>query len=179
MLNDRQLFLRHQLVERLCFCPIQLLHTLPPGPPTPVAPMMATPPTVVALTDIVVDLGTSGLLLQRPLAHFHATPREVFSPQLEQSAVLASTDAADVSIYSCAGGRSEFCQRARPLDWRRRSGYLPWRCPHGRRGSGESTGSSGKRRGKQRETHGKEQGEKQRSKEQTLYRSPWMIMEMT
>ena len=34
--------------------------------------------------------------------------------------------------------RSEFCQRARLLSWRRRRVCLPWRCPHGRRGSGQS-----------------------------------------
>ena len=47
--------------------------------------------------------------------------------------------------HSC--GRSEFCQGAKLLAWRKNgSGYLPRRCPHGRRGSGQSTGRSGKKR---------------------------------
>ena len=41
--------------------------------------MMATRPTAVALTDLVVDLGTSRPLRQRPVAHSHATPHKVFA----------------------------------------------------------------------------------------------------
>ena len=46
--------------------------------------------------------------------------------------------------------RSVFCQRARLLSWRWHKEELPWHCPHGRRGSGQSTGRSGKRRAKWR-----------------------------
>ena len=43
----------------------------------------------------------------------------------------------DVGLISC--GRSEFCQGAKLLVWRSGSGYLLRRCPHGRRGSRQST----------------------------------------
>ena len=62
----------------------------------------------------------------------------------------------------CGCGRSEFCQKARLLSWRR--------CPHGRRGSGQSTGRSES----DGETHRKEQSEEQRSDEKIINRSSWM-----
>ena len=52
----------------------------------------------------------------------------------------------ELGLITC--GRSEFCQGAKVLVWRSGSGYLPRRCPDGRRrrSSGKSTGRSGKRR---------------------------------
>ena len=70
-------------------------------------------------------------------------------------------------------GRSVFCQRARLLSWRRRRVWLPWRCPHGRRGSGQSTGRSGKRRARWRRDTRRE-SERRNNEEQTLNRSSWM-----
>ena len=70
-------------------------------------------------------------------------------------------------------GRSVFCQGARLLGWRRRKGYLPWRCPHGRRSSGQSTGWSVKRRSKwRRDTRRKTK--RGSNEEQTLNRSSRM-----
>ena len=79
----------------------------------------------------------------------------------------------ELGLITC--GRREFCQRARLLSWRRRRVCLPWRCPHGGRGSGQSTGGSGKRRARwRRDTRkGTKRGtEKQRT---TAHRGwPWV-----
>ena len=77
----------------------------------------------------------------------------------------------ELGLITC--GRSVFCQGARLLGWRRRRGYLTWRCPHGRRGSGLSTGRSGRRRARGRRDTRRE-SERRSNEEQTLNRSSWM-----
>ena len=77
----------------------------------------------------------------------------------------------ELGLVTC--GRSVFCQGARLLGWRRRRGYLPWRCPHGRRSPGQSTGKIGKRRGRWRRDTRRE-SERRSNEEQTLNRSSWM-----
>ena len=70
-------------------------------------------------------------------------------------------------------GRSVFCQGARFLSWRRRRGYFPWRCPHGRRSPGQSLGRRGRRKGRWRRDTRRE-SERRSNEEQTLNRSSWM-----
>ena len=71
-------------------------------------------------------------------------------------------------------GRSVLCQRARLLNWRRRRVCLPGRCPHGRWGSGQSTGTSEKRRARfRRDT--RKRTKRGTEKQQTVNRSPWMV----
>ena len=66
------------------------------------------------------------------------------SPEEDLSSLRVVEVVKELGLMTCE--RSEFFQRARLLDWRRRRVCLPWRCPHGGRGSGQSTGRSGKKR---------------------------------
>ena len=54
----------------------------------------------------------------------------------------------ELGLITCE--RGEFGQGARLLIWRRRRVCLPWRRPHGGRGSGQGSGRSGKRRARDR-----------------------------
>ena len=77
----------------------------------------------------------------------------------------------ELGLITC--GRSVFHQRARLLSWRRHKDKLHWRCPHGRRSSGQSTGRSGKRRTRwKRDT--RRESERSNNEEQALNRSSWM-----
>ena len=76
----------------------------------------------------------------------------------------------ELGLITC--GRSAFCQGARLLGWRRRRGYLPWRCWHWRWNAGQSTGRVWKGRGKRRRETG--EGKTRRERQRTLKHTSWM-----
>ena len=71
-----------------------------------------------------------------------------FVPEDDFSSLRVAEVVKELGLLTCE--RGEFGQGARLLIWRRRRVCLPWRRPHGGRGSGQSTGRSGKRRARDR-----------------------------